>query len=1031
MAFAKGMQDRPESLLFRAHQSPREESPFPTFTSPLSPLRQLSSRVNASVLASGEGRGGLQRRFTTNALPTLSPIGQQRLQAAEPSSEKKARQYEELLAQQRRIQAQMAMIDPETRREVDEHQRLEQDITMYTTGHQSEPNTPPEYYSTVSNVATRPNRFSTSSLTSPPGLHARHNRSGSQLTSPPVTYTRPFTSHATYTIPSKSMPASRRGSDEEEEDYNYGPVDPEHRKAANYFSLNRNSMPVKMGDLSSMLGSVNTTSFLFADDDDHKSTRQVQNPAASPDAKTYLQLHANDDKFPILVRQQGDGNVQLSASSAALDLALSQSPGPENQPITDRATAARHRQSLPPSSLRQPAYLTGENAMSPLNGILTDLNTAKNTAANRRSVEVKFSGIGETVPKRPGLLVSPKPGSANGFPKLQSSYSTNDIPTLKSTNATSFPVDNNSAAVQTPRYDYASPEHQDAALLNSSVSPGIHRSLQPEQEKTEPTAAGYLAQRSALQASAAPFGPTPASSVGDLGSSVNALASAPMPPYGNPAYYAGYGMQMLNAGFNNMYVGQNQGQWPAQNGQVPMYQGPFGGYSQYPQPPASRFPDNQTRAVQQRRAQNGEDNARFANVKLEALSGEIYGLCKDQHGCRYLQKKLEDRATEHIQLIFDETNTHVVELMTDPFGNYLCQKLLEYCNDDQRTVLIRNAAPQMVKIAVNQHGTRALQKMIEFISTREQIQIIIEALQFEVVHLIQDLNGNHVIQKCLNHLSPEDAQFIFDAVGTNCVVVGTHRHGCCVLQRCIDHASGLQKGQLIQHITMNAFALVQDPFGNYVVQYILDLGEPSFSEPLCRTFCGSVALLSRQKFSSNVIEKCIRTAEDDTKRVLIEELISPLELEKLLRDSFANYVVQTAMDYADPETKARLVDSIRPIIPSIRHTPYGRRIGGKIQDYDGRGAVGGTLSPAESLSPGQVSNTSFSRSNGPKSMNGFSTPSSTMSNGGGYMSGNMASPTQRSVAHASLNMVAQSNQQFQQGYPGFGRGSRPTGMTHY
>ncbi len=81
----------------------------------------------------------------------------------------------------------------------------------------------------------------------------------------------------------------------------------------------------------------------------------------------------------------------------------------------------------------------------------------------------------------------------------------------------------------------------------------------------------------------------------------------------------------------------------------------------------------------------------------------------------------------------------------------------------------------MVKIALNQHGTRALQKMIEFITTREQvrkslllgtthadcekkIQTIIHALQDKVVDLIQDLNGNHVIQKCLNRLSPEDAQ---------------------------------------------------------------------------------------------------------------------------------------------------------------------------------------------------------------------------------------------------------------------------------
>lgn len=57
----------------------------------------------------------------------------------------------------------------------------------------------------------------------------------------------------------------------------------------------------------------------------------------------------------------------------------------------------------------------------------------------------------------------------------------------------------------------------------------------------------------------------------------------------------------------------------------------------------------------------------------------------------------------------------------DPFGNYLCQKLLEHANDEQRTVLVNNAAPELVKIALNQHGTRALQKMIEFISTPTQV----------------------------------------------------------------------------------------------------------------------------------------------------------------------------------------------------------------------------------------------------------------------------------------------------------------------
>ncbi|KAI5279202.1 hypothetical protein KEM54_004283, partial [Ascosphaera aggregata] len=295
---------------------------------------------------------------------------------------------------------------------------------------------------------------------------------------------------------------------------------------------------------------------------------------------------------------------------------------------------------------------------------------------------------------------------------------------------------------------------------------------------------------------------------------------------------------------------------------------------------------------------------RYSNsIPLEHYLGDIYTLCKDQHGCRYLQRKLEEKNGSQVHMIFEETYMHVVDLMTDPFGNYLCQKLLEFSTDEQRTTLINNAAPQFVQIALNQHGTRALQKMIEFVSTREQTETVIAALRDKVVELVKDLNGNHVIQKCLNHLAAEDAQFIYEAVGKNCIEVGTHRHGCCVLQRCIDHASGDQKARLIEQITANAFALVQDPFGNYVVQYILDLQEPHFIDPVCRQFQGKIGLLSRQKFSSNVIEKCIRTADQRSCRLMIEEMMSGNELERMLRDSFANYVVQTAIEYADLETR--------------------------------------------------------------------------------------------------------------------------------
>jgi hypothetical protein len=114
--------------------------------------------------------------------------------------------------------------------------------------------------------------------------------------------------------------------------------------------------------------------------------------------------------------------------------------------------------------------------------------------------------------------------------------------------------------------------------------------------------------------------------------------------------------------------------------------------------------------------------------------------------------------------------------------------------------------------------------------------------------------------------------------------------------------------------------------------------------------------LSRHKFSSNVIEKCLRCSADPSREMIINEILAPGEIERLLRDSFANYVIQTALDYATPIMKHRLVETIRPCLPSIRATPYGRRIQAKIQAYDTRNGTSNTgqVTPTDPSS-GQIS----------------------------------------------------------------------------
>lgn len=130
--------------------------------------------------------------------------------------------------------------------------------------------------------------------------------------------------------------------------------------------------------------------------------------------------------------------------------------------------------------------------------------------------------------------------------------------------------------------------------------------------------------------------------------------------------------------------------------------------------------------------------------------------------------------------------------------------------------------------------------------------------------------------------------------------VSTDRHGCCVLQRALDYATVHQQQVLATKIIHNSLSLIQDPFGNYVVQYVLDLANPDFTSSIVHELCGHICHLSKQKFSSNAIEKIIRVASPSDRLIMINELMKNGNVESMVCDSYANYVIQTCIDFADP-----------------------------------------------------------------------------------------------------------------------------------
>lgn len=327
------------------------------------------------------------------------------------------------------------------------------------------------------------------------------------------------------------------------------------------------------------------------------------------------------------------------------------------------------------------------------------------------------------------------------------------------------------------------------------------------------------------------------------------------------------------------------------------------------------------------------DNDKSAALKctsLEEIVGQIYPLTKYQAGCRFLQKKLEEQPDQqHVTLVFNEVFDHLIELMTDPYGQYLVPKLMKHCDKAQRQAIVTKIAPKIVTFACHTYGIHGVQKILEYL-TDDQVAVFVDVIRPSTIQLSKDNKGNYLIQSFLKQFSADRNQFIYDGINAHCVDVATHKVGCTLINRCIDYANEFQLNALITQIASHCLDLVQDQFGNYVVQHILST-KAHFAPKIILAMLGHIPELSVQKFSSNVIEKCLQvsvSSSPDLYSAIIKE-ITDADLLALLQDRYANFVIQTALDVADDSQHAKLVKLILPYIHQIK-TPYVMHIQKKI-----------------------------------------------------------------------------------------------------
>ena len=319
-------------------------------------------------------------------------------------------------------------------------------------------------------------------------------------------------------------------------------------------------------------------------------------------------------------------------------------------------------------------------------------------------------------------------------------------------------------------------------------------------------------------------------------------------------------------------------------------------------------------------------------VSSKMVMEDAVELCKDQQGSRFLQQLINsDRLSASSRnVLFCRVLSEAKLLTTDPFGNYVVQKLVDCATANQRSELFAKLKGSIFTLSIHMFGCRVVQRLIECSSIQEQ-QIAAAELKGHVIECVEDQNGNHVIQKLIEKVPSEHLDFIVGEFLGQITVMATHCYGCRVVQRLLEKLNPQDSTALIGEILANLWRLSQDQYGNYVVQHVLVHGTNQHRSVILRVIASHIIDFSCHKYASNIAEKALLCAQDQPSRdLLIGAVIgsggpdAPLHV--LMKDRFANYVIQRCIEFSHGTQRETLVQILRVQLPSLKRVIYGKHI---------------------------------------------------------------------------------------------------------
>ena len=173
----------------------------------------------------------------------------------------------------------------------------------------------------------------------------------------------------------------------------------------------------------------------------------------------------------------------------------------------------------------------------------------------------------------------------------------------------------------------------------------------------------------------------------------------------------------------------------------------------------------------------------------------------------------------------------------------------------------------------------------------------------------------------------KDNEIIYNFLNNNIIEICTKSYSCSALQKLIDIGTNKQKFMLLNNIINNTNYLIGNQCGLYVLQFVMDKKLHSINDKILKQFINNIIKLAKQKYSSNVIEKCLETCSPEMINKLIDILNKEEVIRDLIKDIFGNYVIQKLLIVCkNDEIREHILSIIISEYNALSNLPFGHKL---------------------------------------------------------------------------------------------------------